>query len=66
MWAAQAGITAALPALVTTIWMRGLDAIEAGSATPPDLTEERQRALDQLRGGERLDGAIERELQTLA
>ena len=64
MRAAQAAITAALPALVTTIWTRGLDAIVAGNATPPDLTEERQRALDRLRGGERLDGASERELQT--
>ncbi len=50
-------VTIALPALVTTIWTRGLDAIEAGDAAPPTLSAEQQRALDQLRGGApRIDG----------
>jgi hypothetical protein len=65
MRAAQAAITAALPALVTAIWTRGLDAIEAGNAAPPTLSAEQQRALDQLRGGARIDGDSTREFPTL-
>jgi hypothetical protein len=65
MWAAQAAITAALPALVTATWTRGLDAIEAGNAAPPTLSAEQQHALDQLRGGARIDGDSTREFPTL-
>ena len=65
MRAAQAAITAALPALVTAIWTRGLDAIEASNAAPPTLSAAQQRALDQLRGGARIVGDSTRELPTL-
>ena len=65
MTSVQSDIAATLPGLVTSIWAQGLAAIEAGNASPPELSAAQQRALDQLRDGMEPDGASARELQTL-